>query len=460
MRSTLVLPTWLAHEIAYATRERRETAGVVLAGLSRTESGLRLLGREVRWVPADAYRRRTSRSLCILSSGYVEALGAAEESQTVPIWLHTHPGDDADPRRSEYDEEVDAELAQTFRTRSGAYVYASVVVSPAARHVRFTGIVIDGDDDIAPLDRLYVVGSRWGLLTADDAPAEEQIPTMFDRQVRAFGGDLQRVLSTLRVAVVGCGGTGSAVAEQLVRLGIRSLDVIDPDDIVDSNITRVYGSTPAAIGLAKADVLAHHLRLIAPDGDIQPVRGTVTDEEVARRLTACDLVFGCTDDNAGRLVLSRLAAYYLVPVIDVGVLLSSTSGVLEGIDGRITVVTPGEACLVCRGRIDMERARAEQLDPAEHASLQAEGYAPELGGVEPSVVPYTSLVASLAVAEVIERFVGYGPDPEPSEILARCHDREISTNTRSPNPRHYCNPDGGQLGAGDRVPFLGQTWRA
>lgn len=459
MTSTLVVPAWIAEQIADAAREPNETAGVILAGLARSEAGLRLLAREVRWVPEDSYQRRTSRSLSILSSGYVDALARAEETQTVPIWLHTHPGADSLPQRSEYDEEVDTELAETFRTRSGADVYASVVVSPAEQHVRFSGIVIDGNLTRA-LNRLYIVGPRWSLLVADDAPAEAQVPTMFDRQVRAFGGDLQKVLSTLRVAVVGCGGTGSAVAEQLIRLGIRSLQVIDPDDIAGSNVTRVYGSTPATIGLPKADVLAHHLRLIAPDGDIQPVRRKVTDEEVARRLTTCDLVFGCTDDNAGRLVLSRLAAYYLVPLIDVGVLLSSTNGVLQGIDGRITVVTPGEGCLVCRGRIDTERARAEQLEPHEREALQAEGYAPELGVVEPSVVPYTSLVASLAVAEVIERFVGYGPDPEPGEILARCHDRELSTNAREPNPRHYCNPEGGQLGVGDRTPFLGQTWRA
>ena len=459
MTSTLVLPEWIAQDIAKATRDHREIAGVLLAGLARSPTGLRLLAREMQWVPDDAYQLRTPRSLSILSSGYVEALRRAEDISAVPIWLHTHPGLNAVARRSKYDKVVDAELVQTFRARSGAEVYASIVVAPAAHHLRFSGIVVDGNA-VSHLDRLYVVGPRWSLLVADDAAEETQIPTMFDRQVRAFGGDLQRVLSTLRAAVVGCGGTGSAVAEQLVRLGIRSLEVIDPDQIADSNVTRVYGSTPATIGLPKADVLAHHLRLIAPDGDIQPVRQKITDEEVARRLTACDLVFGCTDDNAGRLVLSRLAAYYLVPVIDVGVLLSSTSGVLEGIDGRITVVTPGEACLVCRGRIDMERARTEGLVPAERESLQAEGYAPELGGVEPSVVPYTSLVASLAVAEVIERFVGYGPDPVPGEILARCHERELSTNSRTPNPRHYCNPDGGQLGAGDRTPFLGQTWRA
>ena len=359
--------------------------------------------------------------------------------------------------RSEYDEVVDEELSETFRVRSGSDVYASVVAAPAETGIRFSGIVIDGDE-VRSLQRLLIVGPRWSLITPEDAPPDERLPSMFDRQVRAFGGDLQRVLSKLTVGVVGCGGTGSAVGEQLIRLGIRSLILFDPDELSDSNVTRVYGSTPSDVGRPKVDVLADHLRRIAPTALVQPVEDKITEEPPARRLSACDVIFGCTDDNAGRLVLSRLASYYLVPVIDIGVLLSSTDGSLEGIDGRITVLFPGEACLVCRGRVDLARAQAEQLDPAERESLQAEGYAPELVGIEPSVVAYTSMVASLAVAELVERLVGYGPEPEPGEILVRCHEREQSTNSRKPNPRHYCDPEAGQLGTGDRRPFLGQTW--
>jgi hypothetical protein len=175
-------------------------------------------------------------------------------------------------------------------------------------------------------------------------------------------------------------------------------------------------------------------------------------------LSGYDVIFGCTDDNAGRLILSRLSSYYLMPALDVGVLLSSNAGRIQGIDGRVTILSPGEACLVCRGRIDLKRAQAEQLRPEERSGLQAEGYAPELGAVEPAVVPYTTTVASLAVAELLERFIGFGPDQEPSEILARFHERELSTNSRRPRPRHYCDPATGLLGAGDGVPFLGQTW--
>jgi molybdopterin/thiamine biosynthesis adenylyltransferase len=457
--ATLVLSTLMAEEIAAVARENDEAAGVLLVGLARTDSGLRLLGRELHWTPDHSYARRTPDSLTINSSGYMQALSRAEVIRAVPIWLHTHPGWDAAPLRSEHDVEVDRDLKDTFRARSGSDVYASLVVSPADRLFRFSGTTLDGDLPQS-VNRMLVVGPRWSLLAAEDADQEDQIPPLFDRQVRAFGGDVQRVLGQLRIGVVGCGGIGSAVSEQLIRLGVRSLLLIDPDHLTETNITRVYGSAPADVGEPKVNVLAAHLRRIAPNADVTGRAATITAEPMARELTACDVIFGCTDDNAGRLVLSRLASYYLAPVLDLGVLLSSTAGRLEGIDGRITIMTPGDACMVCRGRIDLARAQAEQLNAAEREVLQAEGYAPELGDIEPAVVPYTSLVASLAVAELLERFIGYGPDQEPGEILIRCHERELSTNTCGPRTRHYCDPGAGVLGTGDHEPFLGQTWRA
>ena len=456
---TLVLPTWIADEITQVARQRDEAGAVLLAGLAKTDMGLRLLGRELCWIPDGAYDRRTPHALSIRSSGYVGALALAAERGDVPIWLHTHPGHLSDPTRSEHDEVVDEKLRETFRVRSGADVYASIVASPTDHAFQFTATVWEKGDAFMSSDRLFVVGDRFALHTAYDAEADTRVPEHFDRQVRAFGGDVQRVLRQLRIAIVGCGGTGSATAEQLARLGVGHLLLVDHDVLSASNVTRVYGSSPADVGRPKVDVLGDHLRRIAPTTDVATVQGSINDISVARALLGSDVVYGCTDDNAGRLVLSRLATHYLVPVIDVGVLLSSDCGILRGIDGRVTVLTAGSACLVCRNRIDLARAAAEQLPDDERAARQAEGYAPELAGVEPAVVAYTSAAASFAVAELLERFIGYGPDPEPSEFLLRCHDREISTNTVQPRPRHYCHPATGVLGCGDREPFLGQFWR-
>ena len=138
---------------------------------------------------------------------------------------------------------------------------------------------------------------------------------------------------------------------------------------------------------------------------------------------------------------SRIASYLLTPVIDCGVLLSSGhGGQLVGIDGRVTVLVPGAACLVCRNRIDLQRAAAEMLNPSEYRRLAEEGYAPALLDPEPAVVAFTTQVASAAVGEQLERLIHYGPDPVPTEILLRSHEREVSTNDQFPHEGHYCHP--------------------
>ena len=81
-----------------------------------------------------------------------------------------------------------------------------------------------------------------------------------------------------------------------------------------------------------------------------------------------------------------------------------------------------------------------------------------LGRVEPSVVTFTTSVASFAVTELLDRFIGFGLDHKATETLIRFHDREISTNVASPVGRHFCNPAQGKIGLGSTEPFLEQVW--
>ena len=459
MTVTLVLPEHISAELALAAKADVESAGVLLARYVATPSGdVRLLARAMNWVPDDAYLVRSATALSISSNGYVPALAGAEVDKSVPIWLHTHPGPGASPRPSQYDEVVDEELTELFRLRSGSSFYGSVVISRVDGRLCFTGH-IESPSSRLDIDRLWIVGRRFTSVRnwfQETTPPTEQ----FDRNIRAFGGEIQRVLGDLHVAVVGCGGTGSAVVEQLVRLGVRRIQLFDPDTLTASNVTRVYGSFPENIGEPKVDVSASHANRIAPDAVVTPIQSKVTTNSVAKLLVEADIIFGCTDDNAGRLVLSRFASYFLTPVIDCGVLLSSgLGGALEGIYGRVTIMVPGAACLVCRSRIDLQRAAAEMLPPEEHVRLAEEGYAPALAGTEPAVVAFTTQVAATAVSELLERLIHYGPEPAPTEILLRSHDREVSTNYQDPKYGHYCHPDRGKLGSGMTEPFLEQTWQ-
>ena len=347
----------------------------------------------MHWVPDSAYRVRNATELVVGSEGFVPALSAAEASESVPIWMHTHPGVSASPKLSARDHVVNAQLADLFRLRSGSAWYGALVFSPAADGLSFAGY-IETEDERSEIDRLWTTGARFALVqnwSHSASPRDE----MFDRSIRAFGGTIQSALAHLRVGVVGCGGTGSAVIEQLARLGVRKLRLFDPKILTRSNVTRVYGSTPRDIGKAKVDIAASHIARIAPDAELEVHRASITDEVTARHLADSDVIFGCTDDNAGRLVLSRIATYFMTPVIDCGVLLSSNeTEQIEGIHGRVTLLVPGAPCLICRDRIDLRRAAAEALPRDERARLAAEGYAPGLPDIEPAVVTYTTQVAA------------------------------------------------------------------
>ena len=459
MTTTLVVPSHIARELWEAASANVESAGVLLAKHVRTPRGHhRLLARQMYWVPADAYLSREATGMAIASHGYVPALTAAADDQSVPMWLHTHPGTDASPEPSERDTYVDEELADLFRLRSGSAIYGAIIIGQTGDNFAFTGY-IESSDLHTEIDRLWVTGSRFSLAQYWRHQTV-LLPRQFDRNILAFGGDIQRILGELRIAVVGCGGIGSAVIEQLVRLGVRRICVFDPDVLTASNLTRLYGSFPEQVGIPKVDVVASHVRRITPDAEVDTVNSKITQEATAKRLLDADVVFGCTDDNAGRLVLSRLASYTLTPVIDCGVLLSSSfGGQLEGIDGRVTVLAPGTACLVCRNRIDLQRAAAEMLEPEELRRRVDEGYAPALAGIEPAVVAFTTMVAAAAVNELLERLIHYGPEAPPTEVLLRVHEREISTNREEPREGHYCHRGTGKLGLGITEPFLEQTWQ-
>jgi molybdopterin/thiamine biosynthesis adenylyltransferase len=459
MTVSVVISQPMADDIEAVASRADETAGVMLASVVNSPNGdIRLLARGMRWVNDSAYAVRDWNRMSIRSEGYIRALAEAETLRASAIWVHTHPGNDAWPVKSDPDHVVDSEIAELFRIRAGSAYYGSLIFSSHSSGLAFTGHLHPENSDPIQVSRLWQVGDQWRLYRAFDSPSP-QLPPIFDRNVRAFGPAIQQTLGDLRVAVIGCGGTGSAVAEQLVRLGVRHLLLMDPDCLAASNVTRVYGSTSVDTGQPKVEVVARHLLRIAPDLKCDTVQSMVTMESAARKLTSSDIIFGCTDDNAGRLVLSRCATYLMTPLIDCGVLLSSdSSGKLRGIDGRVTIISPGEACLICRNRINLPRASAELLTPDERVRRQNEGYAPALAGVEPAVVTFTTLVAATAVSELLERLIGYGPRPRPGEVLLRCHEREISTNIALARPGHYCHPASSKIGLGITEPFLEQTW--
>jgi len=436
-------------ECLSALEVREESAGIVLAGTAEEDGRLTLCLNRIIWVPDNAYDLRSPRELRIRSEGWMPALAEAAAGDWQPIFFHTHPG--MAPLPSWHDRRVEEELAPVFEARVGR-PFASMILGEEQRAPVFTG-TFSG----TPWTRLRILGQRLRILAAVGVDIGEIPPVeTFERQMRAFGCEGQALLRRLRIGVVGAGGTGSAVFEQLVRLGVGEIVLMDDDVVSETNLTRIHGSTMADVGEPKVDVLVRSAKAIGLGTEVEAHPAKVTDRSAFEALRGCDVVFGCTDDNAGRAVLARLAYHYCLMVIDVGVKIGGRDGRVTDVDARATVMAPGMPCLLCRGRIDPNRLREEQLPAEERDELAEEGYAQGLADPDPAVVTYTTMIGSFAVDEMLQRIFGFGQEPS-SEILVRPARREIRRLGGAPLPGHFCDV-AGLVGKADREPPLGLGW--
>lgn len=225
----------------------------------------------------------------------------------------------------------------------------------------------------------------------------------FDRQVRAFGKDGQLALGRLSAGIVGAGGLGSIVIEQLVRSGVRRFVLVDFDRAEDSNLTRVALLFPADVerNRPKVEVMAERIRELAPDAEVLAIADSVYSERSLRALAGTDVLIGCTDDSGTRFALNELSLRLLRPYLDVG------SGIHPGTDGsptifggRYTFLVPGTGCLTCAQAIDVLEAAKELRPRACQEAAKRAGYIDGVAERAPSVMSLNGVAASLAVLEL------------------------------------------------------------
>jgi molybdopterin/thiamine biosynthesis adenylyltransferase len=436
--------------------DRQERAAYLLCRSAIGRQEIRLLGRELIPVEAAHIQSVSRVHMRIASPSFLRAMKRAHQTQQSFVFVHSHPHDV--PGHSPQDNREEVSLFRTAHVRIGGVpIHGSLVLSAPDKPV---GRVWLADGCHHPISTIRVVGERLRLFR--HGTAIEPNISLFDRQVRAFGNELQSLLAQLRIGIVGAGGTGSAVCEQLTRLGVGEIIIADGQALDASNVTRVYGSRLADQGRPKVHIQRDHVSRIGLDTVIHTLEKDITYRSVLEEFRFCDAVFGCTDDQWGRSLLTRLAIYYHVPVLDMGVKIDSTDGAIRSVQGRVTTLLAGVPCLFCRGRITAEGVRAESialLNPAEAEQLRREGYAPELEEAAPAVIPFTTAIASSAVCELLHRLTGFmGSERRSTEVLHLFDQTRTRTNGGRSASDCFCQ-DRTFWGRGDVEPFLDLTWR-
>jgi molybdopterin/thiamine biosynthesis adenylyltransferase/proteasome lid subunit RPN8/RPN11 len=355
------------------------------------------------------------------------------------VFVHSHPGA-RPPEFSAVDRAGEAELAAFLLRRGQTSAHAALVISLGGLRAR----VLGGSEPI----RVTSIGDR---VVVEDEPglAEPDVDAQFDRQVRAFGSVGQGQVQRLRVGIVGLGGTGSIIAQQLVHLGIRDFVLIDPDRLETTNLNRVVSARPIDVGRSKVSIAQRYLEEFAPGLKVRSVVGNVVHSSVARELLDADVLLCCTDSHGSRSVVQQIAYQFLVPCIDVGSTIAVQAGEVTGIFGRVQLLGPDQPCLWCTELLSSEEVRRDLMSEFER---RQDPYIPGEHEPAPAVISLNGTVVSLAVTMLLGVFTSV--PVEARHLIYNARVSSLRSVRASAREQCFVCSRKGAFGRGDAQPLF------
>jgi molybdopterin/thiamine biosynthesis adenylyltransferase len=257
---------------------------------------------------------------------------------------------------------------------------------------------------------------------------------MNERSRMSFLGDGLAWLRGATITVVGAGGGGSHIVQQIAHLQVGRLPVVDHDRLEDTNVNRVVGVGYGAVGYLKANLLARRFGDLKTRIIAVPERA---ESPVARRwIEQSDVVFGAVDGTRARDNIENICRAALIPYIDIGmkILMGEDEVTVEGIGGQVVTSLPGGPCLRCAEVVTEDSLLA---DREEYVA----------GWPEQQVVSINGLLGSQAVSGMLNVMTGYAPDFPPTAVI------------RYDGLRHTMTPDRFIEGPCPHYPLQDAGWR-
>jgi len=249
----------------------------------------------------------------------------------------------------------------------------------------------NAEGDLLPFSAQQEAAARFSLHLAEVeeiALTHNLLPTCYQRNRTMIS--IQQQLSLLRskVAVFGCGGLGGYIIEELARLGIGKITVVDPDVFEEHNLNRQLLCTRELLGSNKADAAARRVAAINPAVRVQAFALAFDRGSSVDILQGVTVAADALDSIGIRLELAAACNKQNIPLVH---------GTIAGWSGHVAVQYPGEDIL--------QHLYAEKK--TDH------GVELRLGN--PSFTP--AVIASLEVAEITKILLGFEP-LQPRRYLA------------------------------------------
>ncbi|HEY1544962.1 MAG TPA: ThiF family adenylyltransferase [Xanthobacteraceae bacterium] len=395
-----------------------EAVAVALCGRRRSNERHCLTVQKVVPIPYNECKVRARDRVTWSTERLVPLLELASARDLAILKIHSHPGGYAD--FSSIDDASDADLFNSvFGWTDSAFPHASAVMLPDGR---MFGRAILRDGSFEALDSILVPGDDLRFWIPE---AGGRSPAFAQRHTQLFGAGTIRRLRAMSIAVVGCSGTGSPLIEQLARLGVGRLVLIDPDRVELKNLNRIVNATreDAYLRRPKVEVMARAIAAMGFDTEVEIIAEDLATPRAVKAVAECDVVFGCMDGVEGRHLLNRLAAFYVLPYFDVGIRLDADGqGGVDEACGAVHYVRPDGETLQDRRVYNAEQLKAAGLrrtDPKAYREQVKAGYIRGIAEDRPAVISINMQMASATVNEFLARLHPYRYDDNAESAVLR-----------------------------------------
>lgn len=301
------------------------------------------------------------------------------------VHLHSHTGT---PSPSTTDKRGLPPVVGAFSNVNSEQTHGIIILSKDSIYV---SCKVKGRKQFITPDLISIVGYPMQFVYRPEKTSASEM-AMFDRQ-SFLGPNAQSHFRKIRVGIIGYGGGGSHIGQQIAHLGVENVTVFDEDIIEETNLNRLIGGWFADVKhkLLKISIAKRTIKKILPSASV-----TCVDKQWqihSSKLHECDVVIGCVDSLLGRQQLEAECRRFFIPYIDIGMDVFNFEG-KPHMSGQVILSMPGMACMFCLGYLH------EGVLAAEAAKYGATGGRPQ-------VVWANGILASNAVGIFVDLVTGW-----------------------------------------------------
>lgn len=287
------------------------------------------------------------------------------------------------PEFSSIDMQDNPKIVKSFGYTDDSQVHGMVVLGTNGLNSQ---IQLPGSGELVPATKNVIVGYPM-IISTHKILKRKPISKRYERQ-SFLGKFSESLISQVVVGIVGLGGGGSHIVQQLAYLGFKNYVLFDYDIVAETNLNRMIGAGIKDVRKTKKVNIAEMLiQNLHNDAKINKVDSDWKHNPAF--LQECDIVIGCVDSFRGRRDIESECRRYLIPYIDIGMdVHHKHKQEPPSLGGQIILSMPGEICMTCMGFLDKK-----------NLAMEAGKYG-DAGG-KPQVVWSNGVLASQAIGIVV-----------------------------------------------------------